>query len=208
MDAQAEVERAKYVKAYQSPKYARNAGRQGLKNADYLQKLVADLRIKTCNDYGCGSGDMAVFMADMDVYTRLYDFMGREYLKPEVQALIGAGKAEFEKTSLWEPALRARRPADLAICTDVMEHIPEDRVNYVLGTIYRQAPVAFFRIAMYGDSERKIARNGGTLHVTVQAVEWWLDRLIIAGFPRQVEYWVETSVKTASKQVLCVKTGR
>lgn len=202
MDEQSAAERAKYVKAYQSPKYRRNAGRQALKNAETIKAVAVLSGAKVAIDFGCGNGDIVTIFRPLDIYVRLVDFMGREYLGTAAQQALGEGTADYEQASLWDPELRARlRPADLGICTDVMEHIPEERVDTVLRLIGDKVPLCFFRIALYGDSHHKIAKHGGPLHVTVRDHEWWIARLKANGLI--FDSWLlETSHKTPSKQVL------
>lgn len=207
-DEQSAFEREKYVRAYESPKYARNAGRQALKNASDIEQVAAHAGVKTAVDFGCGNGDIVTILRPLDIHVHLIDFMGKEYLGTAAQQALGEGTAEYTQASLWDPSLKAGlRPAELGICTDVMEHIPEDRVDTVLRLIWDKVPLCFFRIALYGDSDKKIAKHGGPLHVTVRDHEWWIARLEAQGL--RFEGWtLEQSVKTPSKRVLVGWTGK
>jgi len=65
---------------------------------------------------------------------------------------------------------------DGVICTDVMEHIPEESVSTVLNRIFNRAKkFVFFNISI-----RKAAKtlpNGENAHVTVMPSSWWDDEI-------------------------------
>lgn len=200
MDEQALHERAKYVIAYAQEKYARNAGRQGYKNADELREWCVSHNVRTATDFGCGNGALALFLAELGIRSTLIDFMGWHYLDPSVKQLIEVGGAEFHQLSLWDPEIRGLPQTDLAISTDVMEHIPEDKVDYVLDRIAETAPLAFFRIAMHADSPTQIAKRGGALHVTVKPEQWWREKLLERYSTVDERTW--TNTKNPQKRVL------
>ena len=200
-DADSAVERAKYLRAYQGRKYAEGAGKQSYKNRDQISKLVVDLRAETAWDFGCGNGLGAVLLYESGIEkTYLVDFMGSKYLDPMVREMVILGTAEYYQNSLWDPALPPQK-ADFGICTDVMEHIPEQHVDEVLRAIRKRVPVCFFRIAMFPDSPRKIERHGGALHVTVREVEWWIERLLRA-FGTVTTETVEVKKTNPNKRIL------
>jgi len=69
---------------------------------------------------------------------------------------------------------------DFVMCADVMEHIPESYVDKSLNEIYRVGSDKFlFAIAIGTASSHK-----GTIqcHCTVQSPDWWMEKLLKAGF--------------------------
>ncbi|TWA68397.1 tetratricopeptide repeat protein [Azospirillum baldaniorum] len=71
---------------------------------------------------------------------------------------------------------------DAVICTDVMEHIPTDKVPDVLANLRAVCRrVAFFGIALVDDVFGPL-ELGEPLHLTVKPPDWWLERLREAGF--------------------------
>ena len=65
-------------------------------------------------------------------------------------------------------------PADLAICHDVLEHIPEERVHLAIANIRAHCRgAASFTIANHPDH-----RDGFDLHVTKRSFEWWQARIL------------------------------
>lgn len=200
MDAASEHERAKYVRAYQGKKYAQGAGMQAYKNRGRIEHEIVECDASSGTDFGCGNGRGALILADAGLNpVYFYDFMGPEYLDPEVAKLLSK-EFQYGQFSLWDPALPAHK-TDYNLCTDVMEHIPEPFVEQVLAAIRARTNTAtFFRIAMFPCSPRKIERHGGALHVTVKPEQWWLERLL-KHFDR-VDSAVETKHSNPYKKVL------
>lgn len=64
--------------------------------------------------------------------------------------------------------------AEYGYCTDVMEHIPPDKVAQVLDNILQASQHVFFSISTIAD--RCGAMIGETLHLTVQPYAWWLEQ--------------------------------
>lgn len=107
-----------------------------------------------CNsvlDYGCGKGAFVRCMAERHpgVPCQGYDPGHPEYLDPP-------------------------QPADMVVCTDVMEHIEPEMVQAVLQDIRRLSrKSAFFVIALRPDSS-KLLPDGTNPHKVVQGVDDWL----------------------------------
>ena len=60
---------------------------------------------------------------------------------------------------------------DLGVCTDVMEHIPEERVPATLERISAHCAVCIFKIANF--PSRSLGQD---LHPTMRPMTWWLER--------------------------------
>lgn len=91
----------------------------------------------------------------------------------------------------WDPAIPkySTKPSpwkfDLVFCTDVMEHIPEKNVLPTLIDI-RDASENALIIPHLGRAEQLLS-NGKNSHVTQQSREWWLKKIIQAGFTKAKE---------------------
>jgi len=59
-------------------------------------------------------------------------------------------------------------------CTDVMEHIPPDKVDRVLDHILKAAQHVFFSISTQEDNCGELI--GETLHLTIESYGWWLKK--------------------------------
>lgn len=61
---------------------------------------------------------------------------------------------------------------DGVICTEVMEHVPEDEVDDTIQHIFARATkFVFFSISL-GTANKKFS-NGEQIHVTLKSAEWW-----------------------------------
>jgi hypothetical protein len=99
----------------------------------------------------------------------------------------GAGKRRLEKALAPDIAVRSYDPAvleissrpdpaDLVVCTDVMEHIEPDCLSDVLADIaLLSRRMAFLEIATF--PAQKHLPDGRNAHLIVQPAPWWLDRL-------------------------------
>jgi hypothetical protein len=102
----------------------------------------------------------------------MVDFVNNS-LDPEVKQALEtqASRLRFLKKDLEKPLGIA---AEYGYCTDVMEHIPPDKVEKVLDNILQAATHVFFGIALKED--KCGAMIGEQLHLTVQPFDWWLER--------------------------------
>lgn len=95
----------------------------------------------------------------------------------------GCGKAKchkkklVEKTTLYDPycepySSKPEGTFDMVICTDVMEHVPEEDVGKVLAELLNYTDkVLYLSIATYPASKK--FSNGNNVHLTIKPKEWW-----------------------------------
>lgn len=143
----------------QNPSYGAN----GHKWADRAYLLTRGLKGKSVLDYGCGKGGLVKAMAAAHP-----DWAFQEY-DPAVE-----GKNK-------EP-----RPADVVVCTDVLEHIEPEKVAAVLSHIASLAKVG----AMFVVDTRpakKTYPNGQNAHLTVKPAQWWFDHISLFFDVRRAE---------------------
>ncbi len=103
-------------------------------------------------DYGCGQ-------------SRLVDWIAR----------LNAAHAVRYDPAIPEHSTLHSDGVDLVLCTDVMEHIPEDDVSDTLQEIASISINAYFNIALTPASE--ILPNGENAHCTVRPARWWARQL-------------------------------
>lgn len=123
---------------------------------DSIKPLLEEYECKTLLDFGCAR---AVQWTEFDLQgywnlseVRLYDPAIEEY-------------SEYPTGSY-----------DAVICIDVMEHIPEDSIDYVVNQILDKATkLVIFRICIAPASA--ILPDGQNAHVTVQNSQWWRERI-------------------------------
>lgn len=77
-------------------------------------------------------------------------------------------------------------PADIVVCSDVLEHIEPDCLDAVLADIYRLTrKVAYLMIA--NRPALKALPDGRNAHLIQEGPEWWLPKIWQTGF-RLVHY--------------------
>jgi hypothetical protein len=124
-----------------------------LPHAGEIKQLCIKHKARTLLDYGCGKG-----MA--------YHQLG-------THAWWGV------KPTLYDPAvyMHSKKPGgqfDGVVCTDVLEHVPEDEVRVVFDDLFAYAVRFVFATICTRAANRKLP-NGLNAHVTVQPEAWWSD---------------------------------
>lgn len=119
-----------------------------------IAKMIRAHRATTLLDYGCGKGE--------------------QYSLHKMHVAWGAGGI---MPVLFDPAVpaHARRPEgkfDGVICTDVMEHAPEEDLEPLLKDIFGFARRFVFFSISCREAKRRLP-DGRNAHVTVKPPEWW-----------------------------------
>jgi 2-polyprenyl-3-methyl-5-hydroxy-6-metoxy-1,4-benzoquinol methylase len=120
----------------------------GERHAKVVLKLCEALKTKNVLDYGCGKGRLG----------RVIPWQIAEY-DPAVP-----GKTESPK------------PADIVICTDVLEHIEPDRLVYVLDDIRRCTRLVAYITINTGPAQKVLA-DGRNAHLIQKGQDWWHKQL-------------------------------
>lgn len=69
-----------------------------------------------------------------------------------------------------------KRPCDLVLCVDVLEHIEPELLENVLVDLHRNTlKQGLFSIAMY--AAKKSLPDGRNAHLIIEHQDWWKDRL-------------------------------
>jgi len=121
-------------------------------------------------DIGCGTGRGGLTLAVLgQLKVTMIDFVAN-CLDDKVRAAIAgqADKLAFIKADIEKPLPAA---AQYGFCTDVMEHIPPDKVDSVLNNILRAAQYVFFSISNQDDVCGALI--GAPLHLSVHPFAWW-----------------------------------
>ena len=109
----------------------------------------------------------------------------------------GCGKAQFWPTewqgrvSGYDPAVTQfagdPQPADLVICVDVMEHIPQQEVAQVIDRVNSLARRAVFWVVDVKPAKKRFP-NGVNCHLTQQPAQWWRDRVAQTRVPYVIKF--------------------
>jgi 2-polyprenyl-3-methyl-5-hydroxy-6-metoxy-1,4-benzoquinol methylase len=123
-------------------------GTGGARWADLLSDTCENWNTRDVLDYGCGKGRLA---AALPFPINQYD--------PAIPAHC-----------------MAPEPADIVICTDVLEHIEPEYVDDVLDHIQHLTR----KVAILNVSTRKAHKtlpDGRNTHLTVHPKDWWLPKI-------------------------------
>lgn len=132
---------------------------------------------------------------DLHDRNKHYGTSGKEYIKFVMQLCdtfktkdvldYGCGKSTLAhnlpfKIKQYDPAIlkyaELPEPADLVVCTDVLEHVEPEFLDNVLDHLTSLTKkIAFFSIATC--SSKKSLIDGRNAHLTVQPYHWWLPKL-------------------------------
>jgi len=152
-----EREKAKYMSMWEQPAYRKSA--PGESHAEIALNLF---ETGTLIDFGCGTGRGAKIFQDHG-----YEVTGVDFSPNGLETEI-----PFVDACLWDlPDLKA----EYGFCTDVMEHIPSEKVEEVLKGISRCCEKAYFNISIVDDSLGSLI--GKKLHMTLMSPEGWRDLL-------------------------------
>lgn len=123
-------------------------GRSGQRWADHIYGLTQAINSTDVLDYGCGKGTLA---QNLPFSIRQYD--------PAVEAHSAPPE-----------------PADIVVCTDVLEHIEPELIGNVLDHLQSLTRVVgFFVIATR--PAKKTLPDGRNAHLIVEPARWWLSAL-------------------------------
>jgi len=190
IDPQADRERQKYEKVWESEEYRRFS--PGLRGA-HLVNLIEFFRqqnVKTILDAGCGSGQLMQQLITENGDE--FDVHGFDISANCLNPFFDAIRDDVLTVGcLWN--LADIVPVhDGIICTDVMEHIPTERVGQTLRNLrLSTAKAGYLGIALFPDGfGQRIL--GEPLHLTVQESSWWIAEIQRAGF-EVYQHAVETN---------------
>ena len=187
---QLENERAKYTLAFSEPAYRiRCHGLELYRKA----KGIIQQKPSSAIDIGCGTGrlfaewnregidgwglDLVDALDAGHPYAHkliegcLWDWNSFE-IETANNYSVDEGAYSSDPDERWTPD---RLNFDLAICADVMEHIPPEHVEACLQNIAKLAKRTIFKIANYPSSFP--SHPHGPLHLTLQPAEWWHEQL-------------------------------
>jgi len=160
-------ESVKYGKLWTMPEYREHAPGENL--SIYFLKQAKPKDGAHVIDFGCGTGRGAMRLRDAGLKVTMLDF-ARNCLDEPVRARLGE-KFMFRKHDIEQPIPLV---AEYGFCSDVMEHIPPNKVNTVLNNILRAASHNFFAISTVDDVWGKLIDE--KLHLSIHPYEWWLAK--------------------------------
>lgn len=190
MDNAVEHERAKYLEVWSNPQYREYSPGEEVARSVGLDSLFRRLGVTSILDAGCGSGKTLRFFQESREAD--FDLTGFDIAENCLDAWFDApeNKVPLQIGSLWDrDAVKATY--DAVLCTDVLEHIPTDRIDAVLSNLHAwTGKVVFLGIALFEDHFGEKLVNE-PLHLTVEPPTWWRERIEAAGFSMMMEKTAE-----------------
>lgn len=171
-----EKEKAKYESMWNVPSYRITS--PGFILAEAFFDFFTD-SIKpndSITDYGCGTGFAALSFLEKELKVHLIDIASNSLAdKIAALTLFLSDRIHFTEACLW--SLPDTVPSsDWCYCMDVLEHIPTEKVDEVLHHIAKRtkkggALQVFLKDEPFGNL------IGDTLHLTIQPLSWWLEKI-------------------------------
>lgn len=127
-----------------------NYGFKGDKWAPMVSQICSKVKTASILDYGAGQGSLARALPGLNVQN--YDPAVPEIAEPP-------------------------DPADLVVCTDVLEHIEPGCLNNVLDDLRRLTIKTVFLVIATRPAVKTLP-DGRNAHLIVQDAQWWMVRLL------------------------------
>ena len=134
----------------------RGYGGKGSKWADHAERIYRRAHAGSLLDYGCGEGSLAKALRPRGVAVREYD--------PAIPGKDAAPK-----------------PADIVVCSDVLEHIEPGRIDVVLAHLRAMTAIECLAVIALEPANKSLP-DGRNAHILLRPVEWWRERLAAHGF--------------------------
>jgi hypothetical protein len=205
MTTQSTDEFQKYVNLYKEYHKAHEdggkqvgySGRSILRQIGYIRELLTKAGAKTLLDYGCGRGEQYTWR----------NFPVGEKTIPSLAEYFGVNSVSLHDPAVPKHCARPVGKHDAVICTDVLEHIPESQVNWVLNDICSfSEKCVFLSIACY--KAGTILSNGENAHTTVRPPRWWKQRIQDAARGKNIEVHVVFKHKYRIKPLIKLRWMR
>jgi hypothetical protein len=143
------------------------AGRSLLKHVERIKTIINILGSKTILDYGAGKGKQyeprSIKLSN-----------GKKY--PDIPTYWGV-----ERVTCYDPAFPPYSTLpngkfDGVICTDVLEHCPEQDIPWIIEELFSFAREFVFVDAVCIPSKKRLP-NGENAHCTIRPPNWWKAKL-------------------------------
>ncbi|NQU60858.1 MAG: hypothetical protein HQ512_06980 [Rhodospirillales bacterium] len=138
-------------------------GISGKKYAQLVQELLQSPPFNgqgcTVLDYGCGKSTLRTALTKLEGDIHTNDKTWQDY-DPCIPGKDAAPK-----------------PADLVVCTDVLEHIEPEFLDAVLDDLKRLTKKSLFVLVATRPAKKTLA-DGRNAHLTIEPVKWWVPKLM------------------------------
>lgn len=137
-------------------------GRSLPPHAPRIKRLVDLTGAKTLLDYGSGKGMQYRWQVDVDGVEHFASF--QEYWGVDTIRCFDPNYAPF--------SILPQGQFDGVLCTDVLEHCPEEDIPWIIAEIFGYAnKFVYANVASYPASKQ--LPNGENAHCTIKPIKWW-----------------------------------
>jgi hypothetical protein len=144
------------------------AGQSLPEQAPGIKRLIRRTASRSILDYGSGKGMQYELRRVADPEE------GVEY--PDIRSYWGVSEIRCYDPGYEPFSALPEGTFDGAICTDVLEHCPEEDIPWILDELF-----AFARKFVYANvacfPARKRLPSGGNAHCTIKPVKWWDEQI-------------------------------
>jgi SAM-dependent methyltransferase len=137
-------------------------------SVEIAASVMSDLKPHSVIDVGCGTGALLAALRD-----RGCEVFGLEYAESGL-TLCRSRKLAVRKFDLEHDTFDEGLTFDVAISTEVAEHLPERCADRYIELLTKAAPQIIFTAAFPG--------QGGRDHVNEQPASYWIDKFSALGF--------------------------
>lgn len=147
-------------------------GGKGMRHREFVRSMLKELGCKSGLDYGCGQGTL----------------WGKSYSRERDPNWALQG---------YDPAVDAFSapplPADLVVCTDVMEHVEQQYVATVVDHLFHLTQIALYVVVALTETSKRFS-DGRSAHVMLRPAQWWADEFAtrFQPFQPQRDDWTPT----------------
>lgn len=164
--------------------------------APSIRRLIVETQARSLLDYGCGKGQQ--YRPFRIVDPKVGEF-------PDIKSYWGVSDVRCYDPGYPPLSELPSGKFDGVICTDVLEHCPEEDVPWIIAELFDFAgKFVFANVACF--AARKRLPSGGNAHCTVKSPRWWQDIILpIASRKAGVFYefrFVEAKAGVARERVL------
>jgi len=134
--------------------------------APNIKRLIKATGARTLLDYGCGKGRQYFSHRIRDAEE------GIEY--PDIKSFWGISDVRCYDPGYTPYIELPTGTFDGVICTDVLEHCPEEDMPWIVGELFQYATkFVYANVACFPAKKR--LPSGANAHCTIKSVRWWED---------------------------------
>ena len=141
------------------------------KEAPRIKRLIQATASQTILDYGSGKGQQYELRRMVDPETQV------DY--PDIRSYWGVSEIRCFDPGYSPFSELPTGTFDGVVCTDVLEHCPEEDMAWILGELFGFArKFVYANVACF--PARKTLPSGGNAHCTIKPVRWWEEEIELA----------------------------